>query len=116
MNTLPSFAGGPSEEQQMYQQAKTNFITAVLRKESGAVIGENEFNTEDKKYFPQAGDTAGVLKQKQKARELAIEAMKIQAGPGAKSIKPSGQSNAPTGAPPALPNASANNPLGLPGR
>jgi len=116
MNTLPSFAGGPSESQQMYQQAKTNFITAVLRKESGATIQPSEFKTEDEKYFPQAGDTAGVLKQKQKARELAIEAMKIQAGPGAKSIKPSGQSNAPSGTPPALPNASANNPLGLPGR
>lgn len=109
MNTLPSIAGGPSEQQQMYQQAKTNFITAVLRKESGAAIGQNEFNTEDKKYFPQAGDTAAVIKQKQKARDLAIEAMKIQAGSGAKSIKPSGT-------PPALPNASATNPLGLPGR
>jgi hypothetical protein len=116
MNTLPSFAGGPSEQQQMYQQAKTNFITAVLRKESGATIQPSEFKTEDEKYFPQAGDTAGVLKQKQKARELAIEAMKIQAGPGAKSIKPFNQSNAPSATPPAVPNASANNPLGLPGR
>ena len=116
MNTLPSFAGGPSEEQQMYQQAKTNFITAVLRKESGAAIGQNEFNTEEKKYFPQAGDTAAVLKQKQKARDLAIEAMKIQAGPGAKNIKPFEQSNAPATSPTAVPNASANNPLGLPGR
>jgi hypothetical protein len=116
MNTLPSFAGGPSEQQQMYQQAKTNFITAVLRKESGATIQPSEFKTEDEKYFPQAGDTAGVLKQKQKARELAIEAMKIQAGPGAKSIKPFNQSNAPSATPSAVPNASANNPLGLPGR
>jgi hypothetical protein len=116
MNTLPGIAGGPNESQQMYQQAKTNFITAVLRKESGAVIGENEFNTEDKKYFPQAGDTAGVIKQKQKARNLAVETMKIQAGPaGAKFINQSA-SNAPSGTPPALPNASANNPLGLPRR
>jgi hypothetical protein len=116
MNTLPGIAGGPNEQQQMYQQAKTNFITAVLRKESGAVIGENEFNTEDKKYFPQAGDTAGVIKQKQKARNLAVETMKIQAGTaGAKFINQSA-SNAPSGTPPALPNASANNPLGLPGR
>ena len=116
MNTLPSILGGPSEEQQMYQQAKTNFITAVLRKESGAAIGQNEFNTEEKKYFPQAGDTPAVLKQKQKARDLAIEAMKIQAGPGAKNIKPSAESNAPSATPSAVPNASANNPLGLPGR
>ena len=116
MNTLPGIAGGPNESQQLYQQAKTNFITAVLRKESGAAIGQNEFNTEDKKYFPQAGNTNAVIKQKQEARELAIKAMKIQAGPGAKSIKPSGESNAPSGTPSALPNASATNPLGLPGR
>jgi hypothetical protein len=112
MNVLPGFMGGPNEAQQSYQQAKTNFITAVLRKESGASIAPSEFDTEDRKYFPQAGDTDKVIKQKQKARDLAIEAMKIQAGPGAKSIKPFEQSNAPSG----LPNVSATNPLGLPGR
>ncbi len=86
MNVLPGVMGGPSEAQQQYQQAKTNFITAILRKESGAAIGQNEFETEDKKYFPQAGDSKKNIEQKQRARELAIEAMKIQAGPGAKSI------------------------------
>jgi hypothetical protein len=94
MNVLPGFAGGPNEQQQLYQQAKTNFITAVLRKESGAAIGLNEFQTEDKKYFPQAGDSDEVVKRKRKARDLAIEAMKIQAGPGSKSIVPSGASGA----------------------
>jgi len=86
MNVLPGVLGGPNEAQQQYQQAKTNFITAVLRKESGAAIGQNEFETEEKKYFPQAGDSKANIAQKQRARELAIEAMKIQAGPGAKSI------------------------------
>jgi hypothetical protein len=86
MNVLPGVMGGPNEAQQQYQQAKTNFITAVLRKESGAAIGQNEFETEEKKYFPQASDSKANIAQKQRARELAIEAMKIQAGPGAKSI------------------------------
>jgi hypothetical protein len=90
MNVLPSFAGGPSSDQQLYQQAKTNFITAVLRKESGAAIGLNEFQTEDRKYFPQAGDTDKVVERKRKARQLAIESMKIQAGPGAKNIGSAG--------------------------
>jgi hypothetical protein len=91
MNPLPSVLGGPSSGQQEYDQAKQNFITAVLRKESGAAIGANEFKTEDEKYFPQAGDTAQVLKQKQDARELAIKAMGIQAGPqGARNIAPQG--------------------------
>ena len=86
--TLPSFLGGSSDEQQQVQQAKTNFITAVLRKESGAAIGVDEYKTEDKKYFPQVNDGPGVIKQKQEARKLAIEAIKIQAGSGGKNIVP----------------------------
>jgi len=35
-NTLPSILGGLSEDQQKVIQARVNFITAVLRKESGA--------------------------------------------------------------------------------
>ena len=84
---LPSFLGGSSGKQQQVQQAKTNFITAVLRKESGAAIGPNEFITEDKKYFPQPNDSNAVIKQKEDARKLAIQAMRIQAGSGAKNIR-----------------------------
>jgi len=83
---LPSFLGGSNEQQQQVNQAKTNFITAVLRKESGAAIGKDEFDTEDRKYFPQLNDGPKVIKQKEDARRLAIEAMKFQAGPGAKEI------------------------------
>jgi hypothetical protein len=91
MNPLPGVLGGPSSGQQEYDQAKQNFITAVLRKESGAAIGVSEFKTEDEKYFPQAGDTDKVIAQKQAARELAIKAMGIQAGPqGARNIAPQG--------------------------
>jgi len=83
---LPSFLGGTNAQQQQVNQAKSNFITAVLRKESGAAIGKDEFDTEDKKYFPQFGDSAAVIKQKENARNLAIQSMGIQAGPGAKNI------------------------------
>ena len=76
-----------SPEQQQVQQAKLNFITAVLRKESGAAIGSDEFDKEDKKYFPQRGDSDAVLAQKRQARQTAIRTMEIQAGPGAKEIK-----------------------------
>lgn len=71
---------------QKAQQAKLNFMTAVLRKESGAAIPVSEFEAEDKKYFPQPGDSAGVIEQKRQARALAVEALKVQAGPGAKQI------------------------------
>jgi hypothetical protein len=84
---LPSALGGTSPAQQQVNQAKSNFITAVLRKESGAAIGPDEFATEDRKYFPQLNDSPQVLQQKANARKLAIEAMQVQAGPGAKTIQ-----------------------------
>jgi hypothetical protein len=91
INPLPSVLGGPSAEQQQVDQARRNFITAVLRQESGAAIAASEFANEEKKYFPQVGDTAEVIAQKQKARELAIKAMNIQAGPqGMRNAAPQG--------------------------
>lgn len=91
-NTLPSVLGGLSEDQQKTVQARVNFITAVLRKESGASISPTEFGTAEKNYFPAPGDSATVIKQKQDARDMAIKAMKIQAGPtGAKYIATPGQ-------------------------
>jgi hypothetical protein len=66
---------------------RINFISAVLRKESGASIQPSEFSLMEKLYFPRPGDLPPVIKQKQDARKLAIQAMKVQAGPGAKSIE-----------------------------
>jgi hypothetical protein len=80
MNVLPTWAGGPSPEQQQVEQARRNFITAVLRKESGATISPEEFYSEEKKYFPQLGDSQPVILQKRAARDLAIRAMDIQSG------------------------------------
>ena len=86
-NILPQIMGGLSPEQQQTAQARLNFITANLRKESGATLLPSEFITEEKKYFPKPGDDATVIAQKQKARKLALKAMQIQAGPGAKEIQ-----------------------------
>ena len=69
-----------SESLQEYDAAKLNFITAVLRKESGAAIPESEFANEERKYFPQPGDRPGTIHQKQAARRLAIESLQTQAG------------------------------------
>jgi len=85
-NVLPQVLGGPSPEQQQVDQARRNFITAVLRKESGAVIGPNEYRDEERKYFPQLGDSEKVIKQKQDARKLAIQALEAQAGPSGKRL------------------------------
>jgi hypothetical protein len=87
MNLLPGALGGPSAEQQQVDAARKNFITAVLRKESGAAISPSEFYTESQKYFPQPGDSDAVIKQKRHARDTAIKAMEIQAGPGKRQIE-----------------------------
>lgn len=87
MNVLPSALGGPNAAQQATDQARRNFVTAVLRKESGAAISPSEFENEAKKYFPQPGDSESVIRQKQNARETAIKALEIQAGPGANVIR-----------------------------
>ena len=69
-----------SPEGQQYLAAKMNFITAVLRKESGAAISDTEFVNEDLKYFPQVGESDAVIEQKRLARKTAINSMKAQSG------------------------------------
>ncbi len=80
--------GGPwlqSQEYQKYSQAKSQFITAVLRKESGAAISHEEFNRYDKEFFPQPGDKPETIAQKAQERKVAVDAMKRVAGPSYKS-------------------------------
>lgn len=71
-NALPSILGGASAKQQQYTQAQRDFINAVLRKESGAVIADTEFANAQKQYFPQIGDSKDVIAQKARNRELAM--------------------------------------------
>jgi hypothetical protein len=42
-----------SEDRQIFEQAKRNFINSTLRQESGAAIADSEFENADKQYFPQ---------------------------------------------------------------
>jgi hypothetical protein len=70
-----------SPEGQMAKQAADDWIRSKLRKESGAVIGEEEMEAEYKTYFPMPGDSAQVVAQKAQARQRATDAMKRNAGP-----------------------------------
>ncbi len=75
------------ENEQKVLQAQRNFINAILRKESGAAIQPSEFDNARLQYFPQPGDSPGVLAQKKANRELAIKGLGEIAGPkGAKSV------------------------------
>jgi hypothetical protein len=61
-----------SAKQQQLNQAKRDFVNAVLRRESGAAIAESEFSNADSQYFPQVGDAPEVIQQKSNNRALAI--------------------------------------------
>lgn len=61
----------PADRQRL-DQAKRDFLNAVLRRESGAVIADTEFNNGDKQYFPQPGDSEAVIAQKKRNREIAM--------------------------------------------
>lgn len=71
-----------SDDAQKFDQAKRDFINAILRQESGAVIGAEEFANADKQYFPQPGDSVAVIEQKRRNREVAIDGVRASAGKG----------------------------------
>jgi hypothetical protein len=68
-------------DQQTFFQAERNFINAVLRRESGAVISDEEFSNARKQYIPQPGDSAQVLEQKRRNRETVKRSFSRDAGP-----------------------------------
>lgn len=76
-----------SEDFKKYEQAKRNFINAVLRKESGAAIGKDEFESADKQYFPQIGDSEAVIKQKAANRRQVTNTMLSNVGPKGEAAK-----------------------------
>lgn len=85
-NWMQGTFGG--ENRQQFEQAKRNFVNALLRRESGAVIADSEFENADKQYFPQPGDSPQVLAQKKQNRDTAIQTMNdagqgVQPGTGA---------------------------------
>ena len=89
LEAVPGGAGNylQSDEYQLFEQARRNFINAVLRRESGAVIADSEFANAEKQYFPRPGDSEAVIKQKAANRRSAIEGISRAAG---STYKPQG--------------------------
>ena len=88
---IPLIAGGggvisetanrlASPEEQQYASAASDFVTAQLRKESGAVIGESEFKRKFREFFPVPGDSDKQIESKRKRRERAAESMQKESG------------------------------------
>lgn len=65
----------------LQEQAERNFVNAVLRDESGAVIGTSEFESAEKQYFPRAGDGPEVLANKRQNRKQKLQEFAMGAGP-----------------------------------
>lgn len=93
IDNIPFGAGNfaQSSEYQQFEQAKRDFINAILRQESGAAIGKDEFVNAEKQYFPQVGDKPEVIEQKRRNRETSANALRITAGAGAAALNQSGQ-------------------------
>lgn len=80
-NAAPALANPAlSAQRQQFVQAQRDFINAILRRESGAVISDSEFANARQQYFPQPGDSADVLKQKAANRLTAIQGIMGAAG------------------------------------
>jgi hypothetical protein len=69
-----------TDDRKIYDAAKDNWIAAALRKESGAAIGKDEYSAADRQYFPQAGDSDKLLKQKANLRSTVFKSMKTGIG------------------------------------
>lgn len=79
--------GSKPEWLKQAEQAERNFVTALLRRESGAAISPEEFATARMQYLPQWGDTTAVLAQKKKNRELVKAALAQESGDAYNRIK-----------------------------
>lgn len=91
LSDLPFGAGNfaMTPQQQSFLQAERNFINAVLRRESGAVISPEEFRNARQQYIPQPGDSSQVLEQKKRNRETVRLSLMRDAGPSYKPVSPS---------------------------
>jgi len=105
-----------AEAQQQVEQAERDFVNAILRQESGAAIGVNEFDNARKQYFPQPGDKPNNIEQKRRNREAAIRAFEITAGPGASQMREAatGLKNLPEGSQPVYPSSQGGSPTPAP--
>lgn len=66
---------GQSEEYQFADNAAAEFLTAVLRKDTGAAITQQEFDIYGPMFLPMPGDKPAVLRRKAAARQRAVEAI-----------------------------------------
>lgn|SRR3990167_7396022 len=103
---VPNFL--KSEKDQQAEQSMRNFVSAVLRKESGAAIPPAELATETIKYFPMRGDKPAVIAQKERTRAQAIRNLAAGSGKAPSTYKKAaGEPAAASGISTGLPSGKA---------
>ena len=79
-----------SDDEKAYMNYAEDFVTAVLRKESGAVIGQEEFMRNYRKLFPIPGDKQDDIRRKRELRLKEMEAMRQRSGGASSSTRVQG--------------------------
>ena len=87
------------EDYQRFDQARRDFVNAILRRESGAVISEEEFDNANQQYLPVPGDGPDVIEQKRRNRETAIQGLEVGSGDGAAYVDSQQAQESPQAAP-----------------
>jgi hypothetical protein len=72
---IPKANRWKSENRQLIENAELDFVLAVLRDESGAVIGKDEEVAAIKLYMPKTGDSQAVIDQKRNRRNAVSRNM-----------------------------------------
>lgn len=77
-----------SNEFNSYKQAARQWISGVLRLDSGAAVPESEFKTYFETYFPQPGEGEDIVAQKKAAREQVMSTGRSVLGDSANRLPP----------------------------
>ena len=111
-NSLPGLENTfiNSSDRQLSDQAQRDFIAATLRYESGAAIPPSEFDTQYRIFFPMPGDGHDVIAQKARARQRAIEGLRLSAGPAGDQADRLRENNANKDAAAVIPGKTDNAP------
>ena len=73
---------------QAYKQSAMEWITGLLRLDSGAAVPETEFARYFKTYFPQPGDDLKTIQQKTESRQRAVASLEAGMSPAAQQKIP----------------------------
>ena len=69
-----------------FEDAAMKFTSALLKKESGAVITDSEVDWVMRTYMPQPGDNQSTIERKSEARKMAIQSVMPEEKPKSKGI------------------------------